>query len=140
MEFFQYTDHGACIAALAEALTELAGEEPLASVAVLTPSPDLSELYFSGLDRSEVPRLHLVRSQDFRFAPGVEVTEIEQVKGLEFDYVILVGVGEANYADEPMARRLLHVGATRAVHQLWLTSTGTASKIVREAILASHSV
>ncbi len=140
VEFFQYTDHGACIAALADALTELAGEEPLASVALLTPSPALSELYFSGLERSEVPRLHLVRRQDFRFAPGVEVTEIEQVKGLEFDYVILVGVGEADYADQPMARRLLHVGATRAVHQLWLTSAGTASKIVREAILASRSV
>jgi DNA helicase-2/ATP-dependent DNA helicase PcrA len=138
VEFFRYTDHGACIATLADALTELAGEEPLASVAVLTPSPSLSELYFSGLEGSEVPRLHLVRNQDFRFAPGVEVTEIEQVKGLEFDYVILVGVSEAHFADEPMARRLLHVGATRAVHQLWLTSTGTPSKIVREAVLASE--
>jgi DNA helicase-2/ATP-dependent DNA helicase PcrA len=138
VEFFQHTDHGACIAALADALTELAGEEPLASVAVLTPSPSLSELYYSGLERSEVPRLHLVRRQDFRFAPGVEVTEIEQVKGLEFDYVILVGVDESHFADEPMARRLLHVGATRAVHQLWLTSTGTPSKIVREAILAGQ--
>jgi DNA helicase-2/ATP-dependent DNA helicase PcrA len=135
VEFFQHTDDGACIAALADALTELASEEPLASVAVLTPSPSSSELYYSGLERSEVPRLHLVRDQDFRFAPGVEVTEIEQVKGLEFDYVILVGVSESHFADEPMARRLLHVGATRAVHQLWLTSTGAPSKIVREAIL-----
>ena len=135
VEFFQHTDDGACIAALADALTELASEEPLASVAVLTPSPSSSELYYSGLERSEVPRLHLVHDQDFRFAPGVEVTEIEQVKGLEFDYVILVGVSESHFADEPMARRLLHVGATRAVHQLWLTSTGAPSKIVREAIL-----
>jgi DNA helicase-2/ATP-dependent DNA helicase PcrA len=140
VEFFQHTDHGACIAALAAALTELSREEPLASVAVLTPSPTLSELYFSGLERSELPRLHLVQDQDFRFAPGIEVTEIEQVKGLEFDYVILVGLSEEHFADEPMARRLLHVGATRAVHQLWLTSTGTPSKIVREAILASRSV
>jgi DNA helicase-2/ATP-dependent DNA helicase PcrA len=140
VEFFQHTDHGACIAALADALLELAGEEPLASVAVLAPSPSLSELYFSGLERSEVPRLHLVRNQDFRFAPGVEVTEIEQVKGLEFDYVILVGVSDAHFADEPMARRLLHVGATRAVHQLWVTCTGAPSEIVQEAILASNAV
>jgi len=136
VEFFQHTDHGACIAALADALTELASEEPLASVAVLTPSPSLSELYYSGLEKSEVPRLHIVRNQDFRFAPGVEVTEIEQVKGLEFDYVILVEVGESHFADRPMARRLLHVGATRAVHQLWLTSTEAPSKIVQEAIRA----
>jgi DNA helicase-2/ATP-dependent DNA helicase PcrA len=136
VEFFQHTDHGACIAALADALTELAREEPMASVALLTPSASLSELYFSGLERSEVPRLHLVRDQDFRFAPGVEVTEIHQAKGLEFDYVILVELSEAQFPDEPMARRRLHVGATRAVHQLWLTSTGPPSKIVREAIQA----
>jgi DNA helicase-2/ATP-dependent DNA helicase PcrA len=139
VELFQYTDQGACIAALADALTDLANEEPLASVAVLTPSRSLSELYFAGLERSEVPRLHLVRDQDFRFAPGVEVTEIEQVKGLEFDYVILVEVAEANFADEPMARRLLYVGATRAVHQLWLTSAGSPSQIVQQAIRASQA-
>ena len=140
VECFQHTDHGACIASLADALLALAGEEPLASVAVLAPSPSLSDLYFSGLERSEVPRLHRVRNQDFRFAPGVEVTEIEQVKGLEFDYVILVGVSGAHFADEPMARRLLHVGATRAVHQLWVTCTGTPSEIVQGAIRAGKAV
>jgi DNA helicase-2/ATP-dependent DNA helicase PcrA len=140
VELFQHTDHGACIASLADALLALAGEEPLASIAVLAPSPSLSELYFSGLERSEVPRLHLVRNQDFRFAPGVEVTEIEQVKGLEFDYVILVGVSDAHFADEPMARRLLHVGATRAVHQLWVTCTGTPSEIVQGAIRSGEAV
>jgi hypothetical protein len=30
----------------------------------------------------------------------------------------------------PAARRLLHVGATRAVHQLWLTSVGTPSPLL----------
>jgi DNA helicase-2/ATP-dependent DNA helicase PcrA len=140
VEFFRHTDHGACIASLADALTAVAREEPLASVAVLTPSPSLSELYYSGLDRSEVPRLHLVRNQNFRFAPGVEVTEIEQVKGLEFDYVILVGVNDVHYRDEPMARRLLHVGATRAVHQLWVTCTGSPSPIVEQAIRAGSGV
>ena len=75
-----------------------------------------------------------VVSQDFSFAPGVEVTEIEQVKGLEFDYVVLVEVNAAEYPDTATARRLLHVGATRAVHQLWLTTVGTSSPIVREAL------
>jgi hypothetical protein len=32
------------------------------------------------------------------------------------------------------ARRLLHVGATRAVHQLWMTTVGATSPIVREAM------
>ena len=60
----------------------------------------------------------------------MEITEIEQAKGLEFDYVVLVDVSADHYADAPEARRRLHVGATRAVHQLWLTSVGTPSTLL----------
>ena len=130
VELFRFTDHGACMAFLTDALIDLAASEPLASVAVLTPSRELSALYHGGLERGEVPRLRRVEHQDFTFAPGVEVTEIEQVKGLEFDYVILVEVSSTHFPDRPSSRRLVHVGATRAVHQLWLTSVGTPSPIV----------
>jgi DNA helicase II / ATP-dependent DNA helicase PcrA len=132
VELFRFTDPGACVAFLAGALNELAAEEPLASVAVLTPSREISRTYHRGLAESEVPRLRLVEHQDFTFAPGVEVTEIDQVKGLEFDYVILVEMSAAYFPPTAAARRLLHVGATRAVHQLWLTSVGTPSSIVRD--------
>jgi len=106
----------------------------LASVAVLTPSRELSNLYHRGLQNGEVPRLRQVVEHDFTFAPGVEVTEIEQVKGLEFDYVIVVEVSTTNFPDTPAARRRLHVAATRAIHQLWLTSVGTPSALVRERL------
>ena len=33
-----------------------------------------------------------VAEQDFPFKPGVDVTDVRQVKGLEFDYVVLVEV------------------------------------------------
>jgi DNA helicase-2/ATP-dependent DNA helicase PcrA len=134
VELFRFTDHGACVAFLSDALKELLAKEPLASVAVLTPSRELSGLYHRGLATGEVPRLRRVENQDFTFAPGVEVTEIEQVKGLEFDYVILVEVSTAHFPDTPAARRLMHVGATRAVHQLWLTSVATPSAVVREQL------
>jgi DNA helicase-2/ATP-dependent DNA helicase PcrA len=137
VELFLLTEHGAGIAMLAEALTELASAEPLASVAVLTPSTDLSDLYWKGLSQCEVPRLHRVTRQDFRFAPGIEITEIDQVKGLEFDYVVLIDANAAHYPDDARSRRLLHVGATRAVHQLWLTSVGTPSPIVAGAMAAA---
>jgi DNA helicase-2/ATP-dependent DNA helicase PcrA len=80
-----------------------------------------------------VPRVERVYDQQFRFAPGIEVTEVAQVKGLEFDYVILIEVSTTHYPDTPHARRVLHVGATRAIHQLWLTSVGTPSVLVRQA-------
>ena len=131
VELFRFTDHGACVAFLADALKELSHTERLASVAVLTPSRELSAVYYHGLVTSEVPRLRRVENQDFTFAPGIEVTEIEQVKGLEFDYVIVVEASAAHFPDSPAARRLLHVAATRAVHQLWLTSVATPSALVR---------
>ncbi|HXQ23580.1 MAG TPA: ATP-binding domain-containing protein [Candidatus Acidoferrales bacterium] len=131
VELFRFTDHGAAVAFLADALKELMAKERLASVAVLTPARELSAIYHRGLTTGEVPRLRRVENQDFTFAPGVEVTEIEQVKGLEFDYVILVEVSTVNFPDTAAARRLLHVGATRAVHQLWLTTVGSPSALTR---------
>ena len=133
VELFEFTDAGAGVAFLADALTRLAREEPLASVALLSPSPAASELYAAGLVQSGVARVHRVEDQQFRFSPGIEVTEVQQVKGLEFDYVILIEVGDSHYGSDDASRRLLHVAATRAVHQLWVTSTGPVSKIVREA-------
>ena len=134
VELFRFTDHGACVAFLADALNQLVRDEPLASVALLTASSDVSGMYFAGLHRGEVPRLRRVSNQDFTFLPGVEITEIDQVKGLEFDYVILVEVSANRFSDTPAARRLLHVGATRAVHQLWLTTVGTPSPIIRDLV------
>jgi DNA helicase-2/ATP-dependent DNA helicase PcrA len=137
VEVLQFTEHGAAIAALAEALIALAAEEPLASVALLVPSGELGDLYWKGLAQCDVPRLHRVQRQDFRFAPGIEITEVDQVKGLEFDYVVLLDASAENYPDDARARRILHVGATRAVHQLWLTTVGPVSPVVAQAIRAA---
>ena len=140
VELFLHTDHGAAIASLADALDQLAQVEPLASVAILTPNSALSELYYEGLERCEVPRLHRVTNQDFRFAPGIEITEIEEVKGLEFDYVILIDASTEHFPDDTRARRLLHVAATRAIHQLWITCCGDPSPVVEDAIRKSSRV
>jgi DNA helicase-2/ATP-dependent DNA helicase PcrA len=130
VELFRFTDRGACVAFLADALQKLLNREPMASVAILTPSPESSALYFDGLSKNDLLPVRRVENCDFSFAPGIEVTEIEQVKGLEFDYVILADVNDANYPDAAISRRLLHVGATRAAHQLWFTTVGTPSSLL----------
>ncbi len=130
VEIFQFGHRGECVAFLADALRELRRDEPLASVVILTPSVEASGGYFEGLDRCEIQGVRQVTDQDFSFSAGVEVTEIEQVKGLEFDYVILVDVDAANYRDVASARRLLHVGATRAIHQLWVLAVGPLSPVI----------
>ena len=77
-----------------------------------------------------MPRLARVKDQDFCFRPGVEVTDIRQVKGLEFDYVVLVDVTAGQYPVDDESRHLLHIGATRAAHQLWIVATGPASPLL----------
>ncbi len=132
VELFRLTDHGACVAFLADVLRDLAQNEPLASIALLTPSPEISDAYYAGLAQSNLPRLRRVSDQEFTFSAGIEVTEVAQVKGLEFDYVILVDVDAESYPDTPSARRRLHVGATRAIHQLWVTAVGPPSPLVKD--------
>ena len=130
VELFRMTDRGACVAFLSDVLRDLMASEPLASVAVLTPNPAVSDLYFEGLQRAELPRLRRIRDGEFPFKAGIEVTEVTQVKGLEFDYVIVLDVDSTNYPDTPASRRMLHVAATRAIHQLWMMSVGTPSPLV----------
>jgi DNA helicase-2/ATP-dependent DNA helicase PcrA len=130
VELFRLSDRGACVAFLSDVLRDLMDAEPMASVAVLTPNPVASDVYFEGLERSELVRLRRIRDGEFPFKAGIEVTEVTQVKGLEFDYVIVLDVDATNYPDSPASRRLLHVAATRAVHQLWMMSVGTPSPLV----------
>lgn len=130
VELFHFTDPGACVFFLSEALHALAETEPMATVALISPSPEISAQYYSALSRSEVPRLRLVRDYEFSFKPGVEITELEPVKGLEFDYVILLDVNSVHMPETPRARRALHVAATRAIHQLWVISTDRPSPLL----------
>jgi DNA helicase-2/ATP-dependent DNA helicase PcrA len=130
VELHSFTDAGAAVAFLAEALRSLAAREPTASVALIARHAEQADTYHAALSRADVPALRRVRRQDFAFTPGVDVTDVAQVKGLEFDYVILVEVTAANYPDTVEARHLLHIGATRAAHQLWLVTTAEPSPIL----------
>ncbi len=134
VEFFQFSDHGACVAFLAEELRRLQDAEPRANVALITPSLELSRTYFDGLSKCDLDYIRLVVDQNYAFAPGIDVVDVEQVKGLEFDYVVIVEANAFAYPDSPHHQRLLHVAATRAVHQLWLTCVGTPSPLLPEVL------
>ena len=126
----KFDSKGSAATWLGPALVDLMRREALASVAVLCVDLDAARDWYQILERSQVPYLQLIDSMDFSFAPGVEVTDIRSSKGLEFDYVVLVGVDAEAFPNKAPARHLLHVGATRAAHQLWIVSTGTPSPLV----------
>jgi DNA helicase-2/ATP-dependent DNA helicase PcrA len=133
VEFFRFTDHGAAVAFLADVLAQLMRQESFASVAVITPDAELSRIYYEGFHKARVPHVRRVIDQSFTFSPGIEITEINEVKGLEFDYVILIEASARAYPDDAHHRRLLHVGCTRAAHQLWLTSVASPSPLLEGA-------
>jgi DNA helicase II / ATP-dependent DNA helicase PcrA len=127
VEAFHFEDTGEEVAFLAENLRSVMAREPNASVAVLFRYPERARFFAEMLADAEVPRLRSVEGPlDVSFAPGVDVTHVAQVKGLEYDYVVLAEANAATYPDELPARHLLHIGATRAAHQLWITSSGSA--------------
>jgi DNA helicase IV len=113
---------------LATALFDLMAREPRASVAVIAHDQDEARRAFTALGR--VPDVRLVLDGQFSFEPGIDVTDVDSAKGLEFDYVIVPDASASAFPDTADARRRLHVAATRAAHQLWLIAGGDGSPLL----------
>jgi DNA helicase-2/ATP-dependent DNA helicase PcrA len=130
VELFRFGSAGEAVAWLAEVLTRLAGDEPDANVALIARFPQQADIYFEGLARAEVPNVRRIANQDFAWEPGVDVTDVRQTKGLEFDEVVLLETTAASYPVTAAARHALYVGATRASHQLWCVASAEPSELV----------
>ncbi len=130
VELHCFNEQGEAVAMLAESLRSLMMREPRASVALISRYPEQARLYAQALRDAEVPGLRLVMNHEFSFKVGIDVTDVTQVKGLEFDYVVLLDVTAANYNDSLESRHLLYIAATRAAHQLWIMSVGVPSPLL----------
>ncbi|MDY7230149.1 ATP-binding domain-containing protein [Hyalangium rubrum] len=111
-----------------DALKDLLEREPRASVAVIASSPEAARAFHKVVD--DMPAVRLVLEGDFSFEPGVDVTDVESIKGLEFDYVILPDATARAWPQSDETRRKLHVAITRASHQLWVISSGVRSRLL----------
>ncbi|MCA9629800.1 MAG: ATP-binding domain-containing protein [Myxococcales bacterium] len=134
VELFRFAHAGDAVGFLSEALRTLMAEEPSCTVCVIGRYPEQADIYYDGLKKGEVPFLRRIAAQDFPFRAGVDVTDVRQVKGLEFDYVVLLDVNESSYPVDDEARHLLHIAATRAAHQLWVVSAGKPSRLLPEQL------
>jgi len=77
-----------------------------------------------------VPKLRRVARENFTFTAGIDVTDIRQVKGLEFDYVVILDPTRQNYPATEPARHMMHIAMTRAAYQLWLLCSGEPSPLL----------
>jgi ATP-dependent DNA helicase UvrD/PcrA len=72
----------------------------------------------------------LVLDGGFAHESGVNVTTVEHVKGLEFDYVIVPDASRTNYPNQPSSRRALYVAVTRSRHELALGSVTQRTQLL----------
>ncbi|AYF45405.1 MULTISPECIES: UvrD-helicase domain-containing protein [Halobacteriovorax] len=112
----QHLEHAAML--VSSALIELMNREPKASVAIICAKESVARELYREIE--EVGSVRLVLDENFSLKPGIEVTTVEQIRGLEFDYVIIPDCDKENYPIDNTARKRLHLAATRAIHQLWL--------------------
>ena len=128
VELFSFASAGEAVAFLADALRELASNEPDANVALLSRFPQQAEVYYEGprarrgAERAPRPQagLHLgARLRRHRRSPdeGPRVRRGHPARdhGVEL-------------RRDPQARHALYVGATRAAHQLWCIASEAPSK------------
>lgn len=126
--FHHFPDEAQAQLFIGEALRDLVAREPHASVGVIASSPESAKTIYRVV--SDQPWARLVSDGEFTFEPGVDVTDVGSVKGLEFDYVILPDVTARAYPVDDESRRRLHVAVTRTSHQLWVVSSGVRSHLL----------
>jgi hypothetical protein len=106
----------------AQELRHLQGRDRRASIAVLCRSPRRARRVASSLQAQECPARLVF---DGRFLPrGVQVTTVDEVKGLEFDFVLIPDAAAEEYPPDDFARRALYVAVTRARHQVVMARVG----------------
>jgi DNA helicase-2/ATP-dependent DNA helicase PcrA len=108
---------GATAAAI-EAVRRFLAERPQALVAVLAKGKITADQWTKRMAEAGLPGVRRAARADFSFQPGVVVSNVHQVKGLEFDGVLLVEPSEFGELD----RHLLHVAITRAADRLWVVA------------------
>jgi hypothetical protein len=108
------------------ALQDLMTRDRSSSTAVICRSREAATQVAWTLRHGVEARLAL--DGDFSFRPGIEVTCVEEVKGLEFDHVI--GPDLEAYGATDQSRHALYVASTRASHELLLAAAGRPSPLL----------
>jgi DNA helicase-2/ATP-dependent DNA helicase PcrA len=72
----------------------------------------------------------LIDAKRHKYEGGVSVVPVYLAKGLEFDAVILLDADDLHYGANEHDAKLLYVGCTRALHDLWVLYSGRHSALL----------
>ncbi len=105
-------------------------ENPNALTAVICRQPQEAQQLTEELRKLGLPSVRWGHREQFDFSPGVVITSIHQVKGLEFRNVLVVEPSEENYPAGDEGRNLLYVAATRAEVKLDFIGTRPPTRLL----------
>ncbi|MBP1995282.1 HelD family protein [Paenibacillus eucommiae] len=73
---------------------------------------------------------NLITAKQREYKGGISVLPVYLAKGLEFDAVILMDVDTDHYSRDMLDAKLLYVGCTRSLHELWLIYQNELSPLI----------
>jgi len=121
----KYDGLGPGCAILSDTIRDVLRREENASIAVIVREERSAKFFFELFQ--DIDTVRLVKDGTFTFDPGVDFSSLDDVKGLEFDYVIIPDAHSFVYKEDNLSRRALYVAVTRAVYGLWVYSTAKPS-------------
>jgi DNA helicase II / ATP-dependent DNA helicase PcrA len=105
------------------------------TVAILTRSlHDAKELHDSLSEHFD--EINLIDGSMTEYKGGLSVLPLYLSKGLEFDAVIVADADLDHYGDTAWDAKLMYVGCTRALHELWLLHGGQQPSYLQAAATA----
>lgn len=97
---------------------------PTMVTAVICSTPEEAKFAYKMLQPTFGQLVRLGDAYSFSFEEGILVTDVQQVKGLEFFSVLLWNPTAQNYGSNDLGRNLLYVAITRAEENLCLVTWG----------------
>jgi DNA helicase-2/ATP-dependent DNA helicase PcrA len=102
---------------------------PSSTIAVIARTEKHSELLNETLQQAGIP-CNRISSQQREYRGGISVLPVYLAKGLEFDAVILMDADAEHYTKSVIDAKLLYVGCTRCLHELWLLYSGEITPLI----------
>ncbi|MBJ8105420.1 MULTISPECIES: HelD family protein [Bacillus cereus group] len=104
--------------------------EDVKTIAVIGRTDDECRVIYEKLTNAGLT-VNVIEADQSKYEGGISVVPVYLAKGLEFDAVLLIDVDEEHYKNTKHDAKLLYVGCTRSLHDLWIFHSGEVSPLIK---------
>ncbi|GLV64403.1 DNA helicase [Bacillus mycoides] len=104
--------------------------EDVKTIAVIGRTDDECRVIYEKLTNAGLT-VNVIEADQSKYEGGISIVPVYLAKGLEFDAVLLIDVDEEHYKNTKHDAKLLYVGCTRSLHDLWIFHSGEVSPLIK---------